>query len=250
MDIGKPLNTSALFSGGAGMFIQYHDIVKPAYLFAILKMIITKEDYGIPINIISNLSILSLTEWYLKRRYINPLKCLDYNKKLNDVDLFNILQKTLKEDSSIYKLAPGLNIKEMLSVYHSQHMNFPIYIYSETEEPYIEKDCKDLFSGISVKYFFGDLEKCIKKCDDNFTYIFSNIDLVENAAQILTGTCSHILLARDYRYNYINNCKTFKKNLNQLAKDHPFIRVGTTLATDQIKLAANIIKIIKEDDTI
>ena len=123
MDIGKPLNTSALFSGGAGMFIQYHDIVKPAYLFAILKMIITKEDYGIPINIISNLSILSLTEWYLKRRYINPLKCLDYNKKLNDVDLFNILQKTLKEDSSIYKLAPGLNIKEMLSVYHSQLSN-------------------------------------------------------------------------------------------------------------------------------
>ena len=43
-------NTNELFAGGAGMFIQYHDIIKPVYLYAIVKMIATKNSFGLPIN--------------------------------------------------------------------------------------------------------------------------------------------------------------------------------------------------------
>ena len=228
----KNFDTSVFFSGGAGMFIQYHDIVKPVYLFALMKMILTNNAFGLPVNIISNLTPPSVIEWYVKRRYINPLKCLDYNHHANDNELDDILKTILLSDNSVYKLAPSLNIKRLLSVYHKQHMTFPIYIYSEEEEPYIKEDCKNTFTGINTRYVFGDLKECIRKCDQNFTYIFSNIELVKKSAEILTGTCSNILLSAEYRYNYNDNCKTFKYDLEEIARKYPFNRIGTTLVID------------------
>jgi hypothetical protein len=94
-------------------------------------------------------------------------------------------------------------------------------------------DCKRALSGIPVRYLHGNLEDAIKKCDQNFTYIFSDVELVKQCSKILLGTYAHVLLAMDYRYNYIDNGKTFKYNLHELALSHPFVRIGTTLAGDK-----------------
>lgn len=241
----KTLDTNVFFSGGAGMFIEYHDVVKPVYLYAIIKMIVTNESFGLPINIIKNMSIFSIIEWYTNRRYINPFKCLDYNHYLDDDQLNGMLLEYLLHDDSLYKLSPTLNISKMLKVYNQQHMNFPIFVYSKYEEPYIKEDCKHIFPGIPIQYVYGDLENAIKKCDQNFTYIFSNIEMVEIAAKILVGTCSNILLTRDYRYNYTDNFKTFKYDLNEIGSKYPFVRIGTTTATDMAQLAGSF-KILKE----
>ena len=72
---GRIFDTNIFFSGGAGMFIQYHDIIKPVYLYTIVKMIITKESFGLPIDIIKDFSIISIIEWYINRRFKNPIKC-------------------------------------------------------------------------------------------------------------------------------------------------------------------------------
>lgn len=237
------LDTNIIFSGGAGMFIEYHDVVKPVYLYAIYKMIITGETFGFPINILSNMSSLSLIEWYMNRRYINPFKCLDYNKLIDDDQLDYMLWGYLLHDKTLYDLAPALNIHKMLKVYHSQHMTFPIYIYSKKEEPFIYEDCKELFKGIPIKYVYGDLKESISKCDQNFTYIFSDIDLVKNACEILIGTCSHILLASDYRYNYNGYMKKLKYDLKEIASEHPFIRTGTTQVADFLEIAKSFKKI-------
>lgn len=223
---------TSLFSGGAGMFIQYHDIIKPAYLYAIIKMIATGESFGLPINIIKDFSFLSITEWYINRRFKNPLQCLDFNHMIDDDKLDNLLQLILKNDESIYKYSPALNIKRMLSVYRQQHMSFPIYVYSEKEEPYIKEDCNNIFQGITIRYLHGDLATAIKSCDQNFTYIFSDIELVKKASEILIGTCSHILLAGEYYYNYKDDGKTLKYDLKELVSTHPFIRIGLTTAID------------------
>lgn len=240
---GKPFDTNVFFSGGAGMFIQYHDIIKPAYLYAVVKMILTKQSFGLPIDIISRLSILSMIEWYVRRRYKNPLRCLDYAGQLDSKELDTLLQSILETDTSIYKLSPTLNIQQMFSVYRRQHMSFPVYVYSEIDEPYIKEDCKTVFQGINFRYLHGDLEECIKKCDQNFTYIFSDIELVKLASKILIGTCSHILLASDYRYNYIDNYRTSKYDLLTMASDHPFIRIGLSNAIDMNKLAVDFAKL-------
>ena len=229
---GKPFDTNIFFSGGAGMFIQYHDIVKPTQLYAVIKMIITGESLGLPIDILKGFSPISIIEWYINRRFKNPLQCLDFNHSIDPNELDKLMYNILINDDSIYKYSPALNIKRMLSVYRQQHMSFPIYIYSENEEPYIPCDCKEIFQGINVKYLYGDLKSAIKSCDQNFTYIFSDIELVKNVADILIGTYSHILLAGEYRYNYIDDGKAFKYNLKDIALTHPFIRTGITTAID------------------
>lgn len=236
---GRPFDTNIFFSGGAGMFIQYHDIVKPAYLYSIIQMILTNESFGLPINIIRNFSIRSIIEWYINRRYKNPLRCLDYNHCIDPNELDELLQHLLKSDPSIYKYSPGLNIQRMMQVYKFQHMSFPIYVYSENEEPYIQEDCRSVFGGIPVKYLHGDLRTAIMSCDQNFTYIFSDIELVKNAADILIGTCSHILLANEYRYNYNEN-RILKYNLKDLMDTHPFIRISLTNSIDYKSMANSL----------
>ena len=242
---GRQFDTNLFFSGGAGMFVQYHDIIKPAYLYAIAKMIITKESFGLPVDIIKNFSFISIIEWYMNRRFKNPLQCLDFNHIIDPKELDDLMYHILLNDDSIYKFSPALNVQRMLSVYRQQHMSFPIYVYSENEEPYIKEDCKSVFQGITFKYLHGDLKSAIQSCDQNFTYIFSDIELVKEVSNILTGTCSHILLAHEYRYNYIDNGKTLKYNLKDLATSHPFIRIGLTNAIDVKRLATSFTNLTK-----
>lgn len=229
---GKIFDTNLFFSGGAGMFIEYHDIIKPVYMYAIIKMIMTKESFGLPIDIIKDFSFLSIIEWYMNRRFKNPLQCLDFNHIIDQNKLDKLMIDILHNDDSIYKCSPSLNIKRIMNVYRQQHMSFPIYVYSKNYEPYINEDCKNVFHGAKFKYLYGDLKSAIKSCDQNFTYIFSDIELVKEASEILTGTCSHILLAGEYRYNYKDNGKVFKYDLKELASIHPFIRIGLTTAID------------------
>lgn len=236
---GRPFDTNVFFSGGAGMFIQYHDIVKPVYLFAIAKMLIFKTSFGLPLDIIERMSVFSLIEWYVKRRYKNPLQCLDYKHIIEPDKLDKLLLDELRADNSLYKLSPGLNVRQMLNVYKQHHMTFPIYIYSENEEPYILQDCKQLFPGINIRYLHGDLKEAVSKCDNNFTYILSDIELVKQLSDILIGTYSHILIPKEYRYNYKDNCNTFKYNLLEMAKSHPYIRIGVTTAMDMNQMVVS-----------
>lgn len=234
-------NTNELFAGGAGMFIQYHDIIKPVYLYAIVKMIATKNSFGLPINIIKNMSIISIIEWYMNRRYINPFKCLDYNHQLTDDILDNMLWGYLLHDKTIYQLSPALNISIILDQCKKQNIQIPIFVYSEKEEPYIKEDIKNIFSGMDVKYIFGDLTECLKQTTENFTYIFSDIELVKRSSEILMGTCSHILLSADYRYNYIDFIEIFKYDLTKLMKEHPYVRIGITESVNKFQLVESFI---------
>ena len=238
----KPFDTNSFFVGGAGMFLQYHDIIKPVYLYAIISLIFTDNAYGLPISIIKNMDVNSIFEWYKHRRYVNPLKQLDWAHKSDSDTLDNILSNIL-QDSTIYRLAPVLNIRPMLSVYKSQQFSFPFFIYSEKEDPNIKTDCDKIFAGLSHRYVYGDLKKCLDKCDQNFTYIFSDIELMKNASEILSGTFSHILLASDYRYNYTDNMKTFKYDLRKLMASHPYIRIGTTRSFDLTVMLNNYVNL-------
>ena len=215
------------FVGGNGMFLQYYDVVKPVYLYAVLKMLIENNTYGLP-DILSTMSIPSLVEWYKNRRYINPLKQMDYKNAVPDESFDIILNKILAEDPTLYKLAPPLNIMRMLYVYKSQYMTFPFIIYTEEYSKAVENDVKEIFSGVPHKYAYDGLENAIKKCDENFTYIFSDLEVLKDAADILKGTYSHILLANDYRYNYIDGHETLKYDMKDLMFSHPFIRTGLT----------------------
>ena len=230
--MNKKLDTNNFFVGGAGMFIQYHDIIRPVYLYAVIKMIITDQTYGIPTKLIENFSVASIVEWYKSRRYINPLKQLDIKHKSDDKTLDGILNRILKDDPSVYALSPTLNIERIFSVYKSQQFSFPVYVYTEEYDETVKNDIDVLLVGMNHYYVYGDLTEATKNCRQNFTYIFSDVELAKNAAEVLTGTYSHILVASDYRYNYKDNFKNMKYDLMDLMRKHPFLRFGTTTAMD------------------
>jgi hypothetical protein len=243
---GRPFDTSVYYSGGAGMFLQYHDIVKPVYLYAIINMLLTKTSFGLPLEMIQSMSILSLIEWYLKRRYVNPLRGLDPERLIDPAELDGLLQVILKNDKSLYNISPGLNIVKMMTVYRTQKMTFPVYVYTREEEPYVLEDCRNSFGSVPIRYLYGDLKTALSKCDQNFTYILSDIELFKELCGHLMGTYSHILLAREYRYNYKDNCKTLKYNLSELMDSHPPIRLGTTQAADGAQLALSFGNIMSQ----
>lgn len=254
MNIGfnNKFDTNIFFSGGAGMFIQYHDIIKPVYLWAVLKMILNKENCNLPINILSHSRSMSLIEWYVNRRYQNPLISIDYLKKYQHSDLDKMLLDLLNEDESLYRLAPTLDVYKMLSVYRKQHMTFPIFIYSREYEQYIEKDIAGIFNGMPVKYLYGDLRSAVSNCNQNFTYMISDIELFKELADILIGSCSHLLLAHDYRYNFSDDHKTLKYNLYEMSKTHLYLKIESFSIANLNELVIETEKVLssyKKEDT-
>lgn len=232
MPTNRPFNTNAFFSGGAGLFVQYHDVIKPTFLYVIIKMMISKENFGLPTFILEHMSQLSMIEWYLNRRYRNPLKQLDFNHHIELSELDTLLKDILSKDPTIYRLSPMLSTGKLFSVYRSQFMTFPIYVYEKDPDDGMKQDVDNILSGIQHKFLYGDLRSAISKCDQNFTYIFSNIESVKEATEILVGTCSNVLLTSDYRYNKSLDLVSYRYNLHELATSHPFVRIGTTVALD------------------
>jgi len=225
-----------LFSGGAGFFVQYHDVVKSVYLTAIFKLIINPTLVDLPTHSLRHLSTISLLEWYLQRRYFNPLQSLDFQRKYRENELSDLLLYILQKDSSLYRLSPPLLIQRLLAPYTKQYMTFPLYIYTREEEPYVKTDCELTFPGLPIHYLYGDLKSALLQCQQNFTYMIADIELYKELVYHLDGTCSHLLLASDYRYNYLPKSKSFKYNLNRLMSDHPFVRLETNTVTDPQEL--------------
>jgi hypothetical protein len=132
----------------------------------------------------------------------------------------------------------------MIDVYRRQHMSFPIFVYTHVEENYIREDLKNSFPGVTMQYVFGDLRTAISKCDNNFTYIFSDIELLNESAEILMGTYSHLLLSRDYRYNYKDHYQTTKYDLHEMGLTHPFLRIGLTQSVQPNRLLSEVTQMI------
>ena len=238
----KPFDTSDMFVGGKGLFIQYHDIIKPVYLYAICKMIIQNISFGLPIRMIKDMSVYSTIEWYMQRKYRNPLQCLDYQNKA-DTTQVDILLKKLLSDPSLYSLSPLLNTARLLSVYVKQHMNIPVFLYNEYPDENMEKDIIHTFPDIHFQFLYGDIASCVKSCDENFTYILSDIHLLKNLSELLLGTYSHVLLAEDYRYNYEG--RKFIYDLLDIQRHTPFLRIGTIQAVDINVLLASFGRILE-----
>lgn len=218
-------NASKTFFGGSALIIQYHDVLKPVYLTAIIKMMINKDlQFGLPFEIIKSFSLLSLIEWYKGRSFINPLKLLDPNHKATDEQLQQMLNIVLK-DHSVYKLSPLLDTIRLIIASEQNKLNVPLYIYSEQFEEGIDKDL--YYMQMNCKYIHEPIKTLIDKSPPNATYIFSNIDLLKESLELINPKKSaNFILASDYKYNFLNN--QYKYNFSDILSKlfKPFIKIN------------------------
>ena len=219
-------NSSKSFFGGASILIQYHDLIRSTYLMAIIKMILNKEiQFGLPFEIISQFSKLSLVEWYKNRTYFNPLQSLDIKHQATQDDLDKIMLRVLNADPSLYKLAPILDTYKMIFTMFKSNFDIPLYIYSQNYEPGIQLDIQNI--TYPAKYIHGDLSEIVPKIPTNSTYIFADIELLKKCINYIPQkTSANIILSSDYGYNLRKG--SYKYNIGELLmKDFkPFILVN------------------------
>lgn len=234
----NPFDTSRLFAGGSGIVIEYHDAVRPVYLFALLNIIMNKKDYNLPIAMIEKFSFPSIVEWYLNRPYYNPLKYLDYNHMASNDDLDELLLNILDDDITVYKYSPHLNMVKILYGYASKNINIPIYFYSQFEEKGIQNDINNNFKELNIKCIYGP-PKIIKDIEaQNFSYIFSNIDHAEEFIQHHDHSkLSVITIANDYRYNYTKGGKGLNNYRDM------YTRINYMQMFDPLEFYANVAKL-------
>ena len=218
-------NASKTFFGGSALIVQYHDVLKPVYLTAIIKMLMNKNlQFGLPFDIIKSFSLLSLIEWYKGRSFINPLKLLDPNRKATNEQLQQMLNIILK-DNSIYKLSPLLDTIRLIIASEQNKLDVPLYIYSEQFEEGIDKDL--YYMQMNCKYIHETIKTLIERTPPNATYLFSNIDLLKDSLELIDPKKSaNFILVSDYRYNFLNN--QYKYNFSDLLSKlfKPFIMIN------------------------
>ena len=122
-------------------------------------------------------------------------------------------------------------------------MNIPVFIYNEYQDDNLENDMKNNFPSIKFNFLYGDLKQSIQQCDENFTYILSDIEILKNLSELLIGTYSHLLLSDDYSYNYEG--RKFKYDLLDIQVHTPFLRIGTIQAVDLNSLLKSFGGILK-----
>lgn len=242
MNEENKVSPNGFFSGGGGFFIEYFDIVRPIYLFIIIDMIMTNNTFGLPTDIIESMNNKSIIEWYIKRRYINPLKCLDFYNIINLDELDSLLDDYITH-VPLYQVCPTMNIHKMMEIYKNDHLDIPVFIYTEKEYQHVKNDIHMSFSGINVRYLTGDLVKCLQSCGPNFTYIFSTMNALKIAVDFLKGTCAHVLLSREYRYNQVGLPISLEQELGGIMQANPFVRIGTTTSVDMEALLSSLVSI-------
>ena len=189
------------FYGGSTLFVQYHDVVKPIYLTAVLKLLYSKDNpYGLQTNLIKDFSLFSILEWYVNRSFINPLKLLDPAHKATDEQLNTIMKKILQSDPSLYTSAPYLNAEKLIAVIRLQKLGIPIIVYTEEyEEPVTET----ISHWSNTQYLYGNFEQIISKLPNNSSFIFSDINLAKRLIDASNfDTIASVMIASDYYYNF------------------------------------------------
>lgn len=207
-------NTDSLFVGGAGMFVEYHDIIRLVDLFVVVRMMLTEESFGLPVHILKGMGVAPMTEWYLKRPNQNPFTALDYNHILDIHELDQLRSQILDSDPSIYQYAPYTNFYKMLQLMRDQQIGIPVYVWTPTPEVNIQQDLATM--PIHPTYVSGSLESALSKTGNNFTYIFSDISHAKVAADIINDRYAHILIPTEFRYNYQDHMKTLKYTIQKL----------------------------------
>ena len=238
-------NASKTFFGGSALIVQYHDVLKPVYLTAIIKMLMNNDlQFGLPFDIIKSFSLLSLIEWYKGRSFINPIKLLDPKRKGTDEQLQQILSIVLK-DHSVYKLTPFLDTIRLIIASEQNKLDVPLYIYSEQFEEGIDRDLYHL--QMNCKYIHEPIKTLMEQTPPNATYIFSNIDLLKESLELIDPKKSaNFILVSDYKYNFSSN--QYKYNFSDILSKSfkPFIIINNISIFNNLRVMNDYMNLLNK----
>jgi hypothetical protein len=219
-----------LFYNSKCLCIEYHDVLSMPW-FTILSFIKDKNSYNTLFNMkdISDYDLTGLLEWYIYRKHRNIFKSigvLDTSNTLSDEEYDDILDKTMTISEDVYRIPTNLKFLSTLRILLTDSsMIGQVIIYSEKNEPMIEKSLNMYFSkyGTKIKYMHGKFEDLLKIIPQDSTYVFSDIEKVNILDKENKLNMSCVLIANGLRYNYLlNDATTLKVDLKKLSQKNIF----------------------------
>lgn len=219
-----------LFYNSKCLCVEYHDVIAMPW-FTILSFIKNNTGFNalFKMNEIADYDLTGLLEWYIYRKHRNIFKSIgvvDSSKDLTDDEYATILEKTMTISDDIYRIPTNLKFLSTLRILLTDaSMIKQVIIYSENNEPMIENTLNQYFSklGTKVKYMNGKFEDLVKIVPQDSTYVFSDIEKINDLIKMDKLNMSCVLVANGLRYNYMEkDVSKLKVNLEELSKKYLF----------------------------
>lgn len=220
----------SFFVNTKALIIYYYDVLNIPWLTYLSVMRGNPEmqkPRDMNFSLLANMSTSELMNWYmLTRKHFNPLKDLWMRERTPEIDdtldsfLFTELAKP--ESQFIHQIDyPFLTIPDFLSQVIENKFCDYIYVYTEVENPNIEKVIHAKY-GKDIRILYGDLYDHMAVLPAEATYIFSRFELFETLIDTNRLNYSTVLLPYDFRYNMNEDKTGFIYDIEILQKTYTF----------------------------
>lgn len=212
------------------LFIEYHDVLSMPWF----TMLLFTKDTNVfkqvfKIEDIEDYDVAGLLEWYIYRKHRNVFKSIgtiDSIDDLSDESYDALLMKAMSISDNFYSINTRLKFLSALRLLLTDaSMIKNVIIYSEQKESMIETSLNKYFSkfGTKVKYINGKFSDILDIIPNDSTYVFSDIEKVNDLVNSDKINLSSILLVNGLRYNYMDDDITkMKVNLDELSEKYIF----------------------------
>lgn len=219
-----------IFFNSKAIFIEYIDVLKSPY-FQIIEMLSMEEENILhppfDCSVLIGASGEECANWYYNRDYQNIfLEMLDDDTEIEDIDIEDA-NKFLNKQILEWMIKRSRNLKfadiahKLVSVY--PELVGEIIVWYPYENEYIKRDVDEIFSGakVHVKFVTGDIVEVLKTVPDDSTYVFSDLNHINDLINADKINYASVLVAGDYFYNIDEDGK-MKINIEGLLEKYIF----------------------------
>ena len=213
-----------VFQNSTCVFVEYTDVLQLQW-FTFLSFFREnkKLDDIFRTDEIRYLSVSALLNEYFNRPYRNPLAGLVRDNRIIDFEqLDELLDSQVNSNEIFFNQNVDTNVVFMVGNLLANKLIQRLVIYYPTENEFVKKDIESKF-GDKAELVTGDLKQILLSLPQDTTYFFSDVNHVLLLEETKKINYSAIMLAADYRYNFLDDEKTkFIIDMDYLSKNYIF----------------------------
>lgn len=210
-----------IFQNSQCLFVEYTDIIRSPYFIFLMLMMQHPNNFSkyFNLDIFDGYGIEELSEWYIHRKYQNPLMEImmpEVQEKMKESDLNEFMNNELKLHEDLVKLSPLLNFGNAILTVPDNIIKSTV-IWYPYENTVIEDDVIETF-GDKVRFVTGDLMDALETVPSDATYVFSDITNIDLLFEKHKLYLSSVIIPKEYGYNYIDE-ERLKIDVDEYQKD-------------------------------
>lgn len=218
-----------LFYNSQSLFIEAHDVLSLSWLTMIYYMKESSELLRFfDMSELEDCDIGGVVEWYFTRKHQNlfmnfPMRS---GESLPESIGDNLVAQCMNITDAFYQInLPTAFLRTLDALLEEKGLVKKIYIWSKEYEHGMEAWVSQTYGkfGNKVEYIHGPMESVLTTIPNDSTYVFSNIEHLEQLRKSDKLALSAVLICNGYRYNYTLNDKSkLKHDLEEMKSEIVF----------------------------